>query len=204
MGGLQAFEQFHDNARGDPHGHGVRGRLALDPFAQGHALDHFHGDVDLAVGAPDIIDGHHIIVSDILCGGALLDQALDGRFTAHKFRGDQFQRARLACDLVIGPVDRAHAAAPDQTLDLVAVSEDGAFLEHAFGAAARFVAGIVGSDRAHGADGFQLPEPFGLGRAGLGRAAFGAEGGLVGDHGFAGTAGLHGTILRIWRAAPRW
>ena len=63
-------------------------------------------------------------MADVTRGDALFDEALDGAFAAQMGSVDELQGDGLAGDLVGGLVDNAHAAAPDDAVDGIAVGED--------------------------------------------------------------------------------
>ena len=106
----------------------ARGReraLAGDGVQQVGAVDEAHGDVELAVDLPRLVDGDHVRVIDRGGEHRLALEALAELAVAREVLGDQLQRdGALERDLSRA-IDDAHATLAGDAVDLVA-REDGA------------------------------------------------------------------------------
>jgi hypothetical protein len=99
-----------------------------DPLAEGDAVDHLHGQEDLAVGDADVVHGDDVGVGELRHGLGFAEEALGGRavdVSADELEGDP------AIELGIeGGVDDSHAARAEALEHEVAV-ERGAASEQA-------------------------------------------------------------------------
>ena len=128
------------------------GPQSVDHGAEGSSTDHFHGDVDHAVGGTaDVVYANDIGMGESAGDFGFVEKAFDDEFFANVLGQEGFEGDDFAEGVVEDLVDAAHAAASDDALDGVAVGNDFAFLKDE----------IVAAD---------------LGRHGKGCAALGTDG----------------------------
>ena len=159
------------------------------------AVDVLHGQEVPPVDLAGVVDPAHVRVRHLPGQPDLAQEALEPARVARQIVGQEFERHLLPELQVVGPVDLAHAAPPEQTDDAVAAGEDDA------GGEAGRVAGIGRSARAGGA----RPGPEGVrgrrGRQNVFRPARGTEATPRGGFAGADTARVQGRSLAETRAS---
>ncbi len=102
----------------DPQHPGERQRGApAQPLLQALALEELHGEVGDVLVLADLVDGDDVVVLEGGAGPGLAEEALAGHRVAGELRQDHLQGHGAAEVRVLGPVDDAHAPAPQFLLD---------------------------------------------------------------------------------------
>jgi hypothetical protein len=133
--GVGRGQRLH-HLRADPGRLARIDRAALREYVvQGRAVDQLHDDQRASVDLGDVVHGDHAVMADPRRRPrlALHPQAQVGQFgSVGVGEGAQFLDGDLAAeDLVDGPPDDAHAAAPESVHDAIAPGQQSVDLVHA-------------------------------------------------------------------------
>ncbi len=92
----------------------------LDQLPQGHALDELHDQEVGRSGLVSIVNDDDVGVLELGGGLGLTMEALDGLGLVRQFIADDFEGDKAFDDLVLGLVDRPHAADAKEIQDEIA------------------------------------------------------------------------------------
>ena len=118
--GVGGVQRGRDLAHESERPFGVERRVTREERAQVRALHVTHGDIEMAVRLPRVVDRYDVGV--IETGGKLrfTEEARAEALVLRLLGRDQLERDRSSEPRVERPVDDAHAAAPEDRFDLVA------------------------------------------------------------------------------------
>ena len=102
---------------------------AAQERAQVLAVDVFHTDEADAIGLAQVVDADHVLVRNVARENQLLLEALQNRGIGRQFGTDHLKRDQAVEFAVARLVDRAHAALPQHTQNLVTSTEKHARLQ---------------------------------------------------------------------------
>ena len=88
------------------------------------AVHVLHREEQLAVDLADVVDAADVRVRHLPRGAHLVVELREPRRIVRERRRQELQRDRLAEPQVVGAIDLAHAAAPEQADDAIAAVED--------------------------------------------------------------------------------